>query len=212
MEWFEVCGQRYCDQLEPEQFMYSMLTRSQRISHENLRLRDPAGWKAMSAGLPHAPACRCPMPDTAADVHALHLARADAEEPRRGLADGAVLLRRRRAGRLPPGAPGRARARRRRPGGGRDDLPLARCAHHARLPGPVERRAARRLGTHRRLRACESRRANRACSSAMPAPRARPMRPGTATAPTMPLAAGNWPLLAASPAALPGRAARRRAR
>ena len=43
MEWFEVCGARYCDQLEPEQFMYSMLTRSQRISHENLRLRD-AGW------------------------------------------------------------------------------------------------------------------------------------------------------------------------
>jgi anthraniloyl-CoA monooxygenase len=40
MEWFEVCGSRYCDQLEPEQFMYSMLTRSQRISHENLRLRD----------------------------------------------------------------------------------------------------------------------------------------------------------------------------
>ncbi len=43
MEWFEVCGERYCDQLEPEQFMYSMLTRSQRISHENLRLRDE-GW------------------------------------------------------------------------------------------------------------------------------------------------------------------------
>lgn len=43
MEWFEVCGKRYCDQLEPEQFMYSMLTRSQRISHENLRLRD-ATW------------------------------------------------------------------------------------------------------------------------------------------------------------------------
>ncbi len=42
MEWFEVCGERYCDQLEPEQFMYSMLTRSQRISHENLRLRDQA--------------------------------------------------------------------------------------------------------------------------------------------------------------------------
>ena len=40
MEWFEVFGDRYCDTLEPEQFMYSMLTRSQRISHENLRLRD----------------------------------------------------------------------------------------------------------------------------------------------------------------------------
>jgi anthraniloyl-CoA monooxygenase len=43
MEWFEVVGRRYADTLEPEQFMYSMLTRSQRISHENLRLRDP-GW------------------------------------------------------------------------------------------------------------------------------------------------------------------------
>ncbi|AWK90107.1 bifunctional salicylyl-CoA 5-hydroxylase/oxidoreductase [Azospirillum thermophilum] len=40
MEWFEVVGDRYADTLEPEQFMYSMLTRSQRISHENLRLRD----------------------------------------------------------------------------------------------------------------------------------------------------------------------------
>ena len=43
MEWFEVCGKRYCDQLDGPQFMYSMLTRSQRISHENLRLRDK-GW------------------------------------------------------------------------------------------------------------------------------------------------------------------------
>ena len=41
MEWFEVVGRRYADTLDPEQFMYSMLTRSQRISHENLRLRDP---------------------------------------------------------------------------------------------------------------------------------------------------------------------------
>jgi anthraniloyl-CoA monooxygenase len=40
MEWFEVVGERYADTLEPEQFMYSLLTRSQRISHENLRLRD----------------------------------------------------------------------------------------------------------------------------------------------------------------------------
>ncbi len=38
MEWFENVA-RYAD-LEPEQFAYSMLTRSQRISHENLRLRD----------------------------------------------------------------------------------------------------------------------------------------------------------------------------
>ncbi len=57
MEWFEVCGQRYCDALEPEQFMYSLLTRSQRISHENLRLRDKAWlegyerWFAQRAGV-----------------------------------------------------------------------------------------------------------------------------------------------------------------
>jgi anthraniloyl-CoA monooxygenase len=57
MEWFEVCGKRYCDQLEPEQFMYSMLTRSQRISHENLRLRDKVWlegyekWFAQRAGV-----------------------------------------------------------------------------------------------------------------------------------------------------------------
>ena len=40
-EWFENVA-RYTH-LEPEQFAYSLLTRSQRISHENLRLRD-RGW------------------------------------------------------------------------------------------------------------------------------------------------------------------------
>jgi anthraniloyl-CoA monooxygenase len=39
MEWFEEV-ERYLD-LDPVQFNYSLLTRSQRISHENLRLRDP---------------------------------------------------------------------------------------------------------------------------------------------------------------------------
>ena len=39
MEWFEDV-ERYLD-LDPVQFNYSLLTRSQRISHENLRLRDP---------------------------------------------------------------------------------------------------------------------------------------------------------------------------
>jgi anthraniloyl-CoA monooxygenase len=39
LEWFEE-AERYLD-LDPVQFAYSLLTRSQRISHENLRLRDP---------------------------------------------------------------------------------------------------------------------------------------------------------------------------
>jgi anthraniloyl-CoA monooxygenase len=68
MEWFEVVGRRYADQLEPEQFMYSMLTRSQRISHENLRLRDKnwlegyERWFARRAGLTVADHERCVSP------------------------------------------------------------------------------------------------------------------------------------------------------
>ncbi|OKH86402.1 bifunctional salicylyl-CoA 5-hydroxylase/oxidoreductase [Thalassospira sp. TSL5-1] len=55
MEWFEEV-ERYFD-LDTVQFTYSLLTRSQRISHENLRLRDPAwlgdaeNWFAKRAGV-----------------------------------------------------------------------------------------------------------------------------------------------------------------
>jgi anthraniloyl-CoA monooxygenase len=68
MEWFEVCGGRYCDQLEGPQFMYSMLTRSQRISHENLRMRDAVWlgdferWFANKAGIQIAPDQKAPPP------------------------------------------------------------------------------------------------------------------------------------------------------
>jgi 2-polyprenyl-6-methoxyphenol hydroxylase-like FAD-dependent oxidoreductase len=40
LEWFEGT-ERYHGQLEPLQFVYSLLTRSLRVSHENLRTRDP---------------------------------------------------------------------------------------------------------------------------------------------------------------------------
>jgi anthraniloyl-CoA monooxygenase len=62
-EWFEHVD-RYVN-LPPEQFAYSLLTRSQRISHENLRLRDKGyvenyeDWIAAAAGTqrvaPHGP-------------------------------------------------------------------------------------------------------------------------------------------------------------
>jgi anthraniloyl-CoA monooxygenase len=64
-EWFENVA-RYAD-LPPEQFAYSLLTRSQRISHENLRLRDRGyveayeDWIAAHAGVPRAPE-RQPIP------------------------------------------------------------------------------------------------------------------------------------------------------
>ena len=54
LEWFEEV-ERYLD-MPPLQFAYSLLTRSQRISHENLRARDPVwlqqaeDWFQMQAG------------------------------------------------------------------------------------------------------------------------------------------------------------------
>ena len=45
MEWFENV-KRYIH-LEPEQFAYSLLTRSQRVSHENLRMRDATSVQGM---------------------------------------------------------------------------------------------------------------------------------------------------------------------
>ena len=70
MEWFENV-KRYI-RLEPEQFTYSLLTRSQRVSHENLRLRDPiyldgverwfaAGATATDTAVSHNDAAPLPM-------------------------------------------------------------------------------------------------------------------------------------------------------
>ena len=41
LEWFEET-ERYYGQLDPLQFTFTLLTRSLRVSHENLRMRDPA--------------------------------------------------------------------------------------------------------------------------------------------------------------------------
>ncbi len=64
LEWFEEV-ERYLD-LDPVQFNYALLTRSQRISHENLRLRDAAWlesaerWFQAQAGAVEEPV-RAPM-------------------------------------------------------------------------------------------------------------------------------------------------------
>ena len=66
LEWFEAT-ERY-DDLEPLQFAYSLLTRSLRITHENLRTRDPAfverveRWFADKAGVAPVPGRRSPPP------------------------------------------------------------------------------------------------------------------------------------------------------
>ena len=65
MEWFENV-RRYVH-LPPEQFVYSLLTRSQRVSHENLRLRDATyvqgmeRWFASAASAEEADATPPPM-------------------------------------------------------------------------------------------------------------------------------------------------------
>lgn len=65
LEWFEDV-ERYLD-LDPVQFNYALLTRSQRISHENLRERDPEWlgdaerWFQEQAGAPVTGTARAPM-------------------------------------------------------------------------------------------------------------------------------------------------------
>ncbi|NHF72876.1 bifunctional salicylyl-CoA 5-hydroxylase/oxidoreductase [Paracoccus xiamenensis] len=65
LEWFEQV-ERYLD-LDPVQFNYSLLTRSQRISHENLRLRDgewlqsAEAWFQKQAGAAADAPVRAPM-------------------------------------------------------------------------------------------------------------------------------------------------------
>ena len=65
LEWFEEV-ERYLD-MDQTQFNYALLTRSQRISHENLRLRDPEWlasaekWFQQKAGVPADAPVRAPM-------------------------------------------------------------------------------------------------------------------------------------------------------
>ncbi len=196
-EWFEHVD-RYVN-LPPEQFAYSLLTRSQRISHENLRLRDKGyvenyeDWIAAAAGKRARRAART----DSADAHAVHAARRDAEEPHRRLADGAVLGGRRRSRRLPPGAPRRAGDGRRGDGRRRDDLPERRRAHHARLPGPVEHDAQR--DAFKRI--VDFVHANSDAKIAMQLGHAGAK--GSTRVPwegeDLPLESGNWPLISASP-------------
>ena len=73
MEWFE--NVRRYRHLEPEQFAYSLLTRSQRVSHENLRLRD----RGYLEGVERWWASRAEQP--AAERAATRVPSADGERP-----------------------------------------------------------------------------------------------------------------------------------
>jgi anthraniloyl-CoA monooxygenase len=191
MEWFEEV-ERYLH-LDPVQFNYSLLTRSQRISHENLRMRDAEWledaerWFQTQAGSPPG-AC------TPADVRALQIARHGTQEPDRGLADGAVQGGRRMPDRLAPGSLRRTRQGRRRPGLYRDDLRLAGRPDHAGLSGALCPGARGCLEADRRFRPCRKRgqglHADRPC-------RAKGSTQLGWEIMDAPLKEGNWPLMSA---------------
>ena len=87
-EWFEDV-ERYLH-LDPVQFNYSLLTRSQRISHENLRQRDPqwlAGAEKWFEQKATGADAECV---AAADVRAVPCAWPRTGKPGLRLADGAV--------------------------------------------------------------------------------------------------------------------------
>ena len=94
-EWFETLD-RYLH-FEPIQFAYSLLTRSQRVSHENLRLRDKAWLEGVERWFQSQARGHAGQRARAADVRAVPAARHGARQPRRRLADGDVFGRGRHA-------------------------------------------------------------------------------------------------------------------
>ena len=158
-EWFEQV-ERYLH-LDPVQFNYSLLTRSQRISHENLRARDKAWlesaemWFEEQATSEKPDQSRPPM-FTPFRLRDLRLKNRIVVSPM-----DAVPRRRWHAHRLAPGALCRARKGRGRAGDHRDDVRVARRANHARLRRPVRARARGRVEAHRRFRPRGDRRQDR---------------------------------------------------
>ena len=175
MEWFENVA-RYTH-LTRSNSPTACLPRSQRIGHENLQLRDPR-----VRGAPTSTGCaalRRSSRAAAAHVPAAALGLDGACEPRGGLAHGAVLARTRVCRATGTWC---TTARARVGGAGLVFTEMtcagARCAHHARLHGAVERGAARGLAAHRRFRAPRTHPRRSRCSSGTPAARARPSSAG----------------------------------
>ena len=166
---------------EPLQFAYSLLTRSQRISHENLRLRDREWlegverwfWKRATDGRSNK---------TAPPMFAPFKLREMEVENRITVSPMAMYS-------AVDGTPNDFHfvhyGERAIGGAGprlhRDDLRLARRPDQPRLHRHVERRARRRVEAHRRFRPRQFARRRSASSSAIPAARVRPSSAGKAT-------------------------------
>ncbi len=152
MVWFENVP-RYVEAFDTKQLNYSMLTRSQRVSHENLRLRDRQwleGYERHLAAraLGHevdAPIPPMFLPFTLRDMQLKNrvvVSPMSMYSATEGLPSDWHLVH---YGSLAQGGAGLLVHR--------DDRRQPRGAHHPRLPGHLERRTGCRVATHRRVRA-----------------------------------------------------------
>ena len=193
LEWFENLGQ-YIDQA-PMQFAFNLLTRSRRVTYDNLRLRDPEfvarmdDWFAASIGEPTRPPMFHPL-----RLRGLTLPNRVIVSPMDmySSTDGMP-------GRLPPRAPGQQGARWRRPGDDRDGRACRRTAG-SRRAAPVCGATSSATTGGGSCRSCTIRRRRRSASSSG-TPAARAPRELMWDGIDEPLPAGNWPVV--GPSALP---------
>ena len=203
LAWFEDT-ERYMDQ-PPLQFAFTLLTRSLRITHEDLRVRDPEFLAQVDESVAERPLRgrrRQPRRGrdarSAADVHAVPAARTGDPQPHRHVADVPVRRRRRHRRRLAPGPPWQPRDWRRRARHGRDDRRVARTRRISPwCAGLYAPRARRRRGSASSTSSTRRARRRSAFSSGTPAARAR--RSGCGRATTSRSREGGWPLVSASP-------------
>ena len=175
-EWFEDV-ERYLH-LDPVQFNYSLLTRSQRISHENLRLRDKAWLESAEMWFEEQATSEKPTASRPPMFTPFRLRDLDLKNRIVRVADGAISRRRRHADRLALRALRRARQGRGRAGHHRDDLRVgARGASRPAAPAST-RRARGRLEAHRRLHPRRDRRQDRHPARTFRAQRLDPARLG----------------------------------
>ncbi len=175
-EWFENVA-RYA-KFPPRQFAYSLLTRSQRVSHENLRQRDKSYLERVERWLG----------ERTTGKHAEHPVppmflpfRLKGMKLENRIVCSPMAMYSAKDGvpeRFPPRPSWRARLGRRGPRLHRDDVRHGGRPHLARLLRPVERRAGGGL-TAASSASCTRRRApGSRCNSAIAAPRARPRSAG----------------------------------
>ena len=175
--WFEHVD-RFWD-FDPVQFAFGVMTRAKAITYDNLdaaragvRRRGRQGVR--EAGARQGLRRRCRQAGRADVPAASGCARWRSRNRAVRVADVHVLGEGGRARRFPPRALRLARDRRRRADLHRDDLRRPRRPHHARLRRACGTTSRRPPGRASSISSTPIRRRRSACSSAMPAARARP--------------------------------------